>query len=64
VSEDLFVVAAAGKVLIRWLCTIDKDGKLRGWRGLDIIHVKNGKISEKLTYAKAERLKLVPVPRL
>jgi ketosteroid isomerase-like protein len=58
VTEDLFVDPASGKGLIRWLCTLERDGKLRGWRGLDILHVRGGKIAEKLTYAKAERLKL------
>jgi len=24
-----------------------------GWRGLDILHVENGRITQKLTYAKA-----------
>jgi ketosteroid isomerase-like protein len=58
VSEDLFVDPQSGKALIRWLCTLERDGKTRGWRGLDVIHVKDGLVVEKLTYAKAERLKL------
>ena len=57
-SEDLFVDPVSGKALIRWLCTIERDGRKRGWRGLDILHVVDGKITEKLTYAKAERLAL------
>jgi ring-1,2-phenylacetyl-CoA epoxidase subunit PaaC len=57
-SEDLFVDPASGKALIRWLCTIERDGRVRGWRGLDILHVVDGRITEKLTYAKAERLAL------
>jgi ketosteroid isomerase-like protein len=63
VTEDLFVDAASGKALIRWLCTLERDGKIRGWRGLDVIHVRDGKVVEKLTYAKAERLKLDKVER-
>jgi hypothetical protein len=35
---------------------------VRGWRGLDILHVVGGKITEKLTYAKAERLALNEQP--
>lgn len=58
VTEDLFVDPASGKGLIRWLCTTERKGKTRGWRGLDIIHVENGRVVQKLTYAKAERLKL------
>jgi len=57
-TEDLFVDPVSGKGLIRWLCTIERDGRRRGWRGLDILHVAGGKIREKLTYAKAERLAL------
>jgi len=57
-TEDLFVDPRSGKGLIRWLCTLERDGRKRGWRGLDILHVRDGKIAEKLTYAKAERLKL------
>ena len=57
-AEDLFVDPVSGKGLIRWLCTLERDGRKRGWRGLDILHVREGQIAEKLTYAKAERLKL------
>ncbi len=58
VTEDLFVDPASGKGLIRWLCTTERNGKLRGWRGLDVLHFADGKLVEKQTYAKAERLKL------
>jgi len=58
VTEDLFVDPATGKGLIRWLCTTERKGVKRGWRGLDILHFANGLVVEKLTYAKAERLKL------
>jgi ketosteroid isomerase-like protein len=61
-AEDLFVDPVSGKGLIRWLCTIEREGRVRGWRGLDILHVVDGKISEKLTYAKAERLALHEAP--
>jgi ketosteroid isomerase-like protein len=62
VTEDVFVDPVSGKALIRWLCTLERDGKLRGWRGLDFLHVRGGRIVEKQTYAKAERLKLEEVP--
>jgi hypothetical protein len=61
VTEDLFVDAERG--LIRWLCTTERDGRMRGWRGLDWLHFANGKLVEKQTYAKAERLKLEEVPQ-
>ncbi len=57
-TEDLFVDAPAGKALIRWRCEIEKAGRKRFWRGLDILHVSDGLVVEKHTYAKAERLRL------
>jgi len=57
-TEDLFVDAPAAKALIRWRCEIDKGGRKRFWRGLDILHVRDGLVVEKHTYAKAERLRL------
>jgi ketosteroid isomerase-like protein len=57
-TEDLFVDAGAGKALIRWSCTLEVGDSKRAWRGLDIIHVRDGHITEKHTYAKAD------VPRL
>jgi uncharacterized protein (TIGR02246 family) len=53
-TEDLFVDAPAGKALIRWLCTLETKRGPAAWRGLDILHVENGRITEKLTYAKAK----------
>src|SRR2546425_1249739 len=53
-TEDIFVDATAGKALIRWLCTLEtKRGPWAGG-GLDIPHVEDGRITEKLTYAKAK----------
>src|SRR5262245_56503628 len=57
-TEDLFVDAQAGKALIRWQCTLETKRGPAAWRGLDIIHVVNGRITEKLTYAKAKVLLL------
>jgi uncharacterized protein (TIGR02246 family) len=56
--EDLFIDAAAGKALLRWRCTLERDGRVRSWRGLDVLHVRDGRIVEKHTYAKAEALRL------
>jgi uncharacterized protein (TIGR02246 family) len=53
-TEDLFVDAEASKALIRWQCTLETKRGPAAWRGLDIIHVVNGRITEKLTYAKAK----------
>ena len=62
VTEDLFADAGSGKALIRWLCTLERGGKKRGWRGLDILHFSGGKVVEKRTYAKADRLQLAELP--
>jgi ketosteroid isomerase-like protein len=59
-TEDLFVDPGAGRVLIRWRCSVEKDGVRRGWRGLDVLHVRDGRISEKHTYAKADVPRLEP----
>lgn len=56
--EDLFVDAESGKAMIRWECVIEREGKRRAWRGLDLLHFRGGKLIEKHTYAKAERLLL------
>ena len=61
--EDLFVDADAGKVLIRWLCTLEKGERYGGWRGLDILHIENGLITEKHTYAKTARPDLVKLAK-
>ncbi len=56
-EEDVFVDPAAGRALISWTCTLERDGKTRAWRGLDVLHVRDGRIVVKETYAKAERPK-------
>jgi ketosteroid isomerase-like protein len=53
-AEDLFVEATSGKALIRWVCRLETKRGPAGWRGLDILHVENGLVKEKLTYAKAK----------
>ena len=53
-TEDLFVDASTGKALIRWVCRLETKRGPAGWRGLDILHVENGLVTQKLTYAKAK----------
>jgi uncharacterized protein (TIGR02246 family) len=68
-TEDLFVDVAvpaagrrppgeargpSGKALIRWLCTLESAAMSGGWRGLDILHFDSGRLTHKLTYAKAK----------
>jgi ketosteroid isomerase-like protein len=59
-TEDVFVDPGAGKALIRWRCALERDGARRAWRGLDILHVRDGRITEKHTYAKADVPRLEP----
>jgi ketosteroid isomerase-like protein len=61
-TEDMFVDTESGKALIRWLCTLERHGHRRGWRGLDILRFENGLLQEKHTYAKAEVPLLRPQP--
>ena len=53
-AEDLFADATAGKALIRWVCRLETRRGPAGWRGLDILHVRDGLVTHKLTYAKAK----------
>lgn len=59
--EDCFVAPApsapgapSGKALIRWRCRLERGALRKEWRGLDILHVERGRVTEKHTYAKAE----------
>jgi ketosteroid isomerase-like protein len=54
-EEDRSIDAETGRMLVRWTCRFDWKGTERRWRGLDILHVRDGLITEKLTYAKADR---------
>ena len=60
-TEDLFAAASessgggpSGKALIRWRCRLEHGALRKEWRGLDVLHVENGRVTEKHTYAKAE----------
>lgn len=69
--EDLFVAPSAqgspaapsGKALIRWRCRLERAAVRKEWRGLDILHVVGGLVTEKHTYAKAEVPLLRDPPR-
>lgn len=54
-DEDLIVDAEAGKVMASWTCSLEVKGQPTSWRGLDAITFdERGKITHKLTYAKAK----------
>ena len=53
-TEDVFADASTGKAMIRWRCTLERDGTTRSWRGLDLLRFENGLVKEKHTYAKAD----------
>ncbi|MDP6709234.1 MAG: nuclear transport factor 2 family protein [Alphaproteobacteria bacterium] len=53
-AEDMFLDADTGKALISWLCTLETPERAGGWRGLDILHFRDGRLVEKQTYAKTK----------
>lgn len=60
--DDLVLDPDAGKVMISWTCTLQRDASGVSWRGLDILHLRDGKLTVKQTYAKAEKLLLTKNP--
>jgi len=55
IDEDLIVDAETNKVMASWRCTLEVKGEPTSWRGLDAITFNDdGKITHKLTYAKAK----------
>ncbi|MBM3490897.1 MAG: nuclear transport factor 2 family protein [Alphaproteobacteria bacterium] len=54
-QEDLFVDAESGKSMISWTLTMAGDGRKGGWRGLDLLHFRDGKLVQKHTYAKTQK---------
>jgi len=59
-QEDLFIDAAAGKAMISWTCTLATSRGPAGWRGLDLLHWKGGRLVLKQTYGKAKVPRLQP----
>ena len=54
IDEDMFVDPEAGKVMASWRCTLSVKGEPVSWRGLDLMHFKDDKLVQKLTYAKTK----------
>lgn len=54
IDDDLFVDAAAGKVMTSWRCTLEMRGQPTSWRGLDLLHFEGDRLVRKSTYAKAK----------
>ncbi|MCH9675666.1 MAG: nuclear transport factor 2 family protein [Gammaproteobacteria bacterium] len=58
-EEDHFIdadpsAAGTGKALISWTCSIETKQGPGAWRGLDILHFRDGKVVQKHTYAKTK----------
>lgn len=53
-TEDMFLDVPAGKALIRWTLTLEEETRAGAYRGLDILHWRDGKLVEKHTYCKAK----------
>ena len=57
IEEELFIDEKTQKILYRWLLEwpcpdIAYAGKIENRKGVDVIHLKDGKIINKLTYSK------------
>ena len=51
-TEEMF--AAGDRCVFRWIYRwVDRDGKPGHLRGIDVFRVRDGKVAEKLVYAKA-----------
>ena len=53
-TEDMFLDVTAGKAMIRWVLTMEEETRQGAYRGLDLLHFKDGKLVEKHTYCKAK----------
>ena len=53
-TEDFFLDVDAGKAMVRWVLTLEQDDRQGAYRGLDILHFEDGKLTEKHTYCKAK----------
>ena len=53
-AEDMFIDVETGKAMISWMLTLETGDKAGGWRGLDLLYFRDGKILEKHTYAKTK----------
>ncbi len=71
IQEEIFIDVEDQKLLYRWILewpSFEKgyEGEPEKRRGVDVIHFKNGKIINKLTYSKTtleiggQRIKLTP----
>ena len=54
-TEDMFLDVETGKAMISWMLTVESGERGGGWRGLDLLYFRDGKLVEKLTYAKTQR---------
>ncbi|MBK17866.1 MAG: hypothetical protein CMM52_03375 [Rhodospirillaceae bacterium] len=53
-TEDMFLDVDAGKAMIRWALTLEEETRAGAYRGLDLLHFRDGKLVEKHTYCKAK----------
>jgi ketosteroid isomerase-like protein len=53
-TEDMFLDVPAGKALVRWTLTLEEPTRAGAYRGLDILHFRDGRLVEKHTYCKAK----------
>lgn len=53
-TEDMFLDVPAQKALIRWTLTLEEPHRAGAYRGLDILHWRDGRLVEKHTYCKSK----------
>ena len=52
-TEELFCDLNQGKVLVRWRCDCEVEGKAAVLYGLDVLHIEGNLVVAKLAYLKA-----------
>lgn len=54
-TQELLVDTRAGSAVVRWVCNLETKSGPASWCGLDVIVIENGRVKQKLTYAKTKR---------
>lgn len=58
--EESFVTG--DRAVVRWMAHAEVDGQQQSLRGVDVFHLKGGKVAAKLTYSKADSFLGMTIP--